>query len=211
MCEGYASCTALNQAQLEWLKADLAAVDRSVTPWVIVQSHFPMYTSATPLGSDVKPNPDGTGLFAREPWWTAEQCEYEGHRRNCSVQLKLEGALLSHATTATTATAAAAAAASAATTDFAHNDGDDGLAVEYQCFNATDQPHAYNLPETNTYPGRRLNNSAECEALCTADPKCVSYVVADCLANGTWFQQCGAAGSGGSHPCDVPRDVRRVP
>ena len=57
---------------------------------VIVTSHFPMYTSATPLGSALPANPDGTGAFAQEAWWTAEQCEYEGHRRNCSVQPRQE-------------------------------------------------------------------------------------------------------------------------
>ena len=33
LCQGYSSCTELNLAQLEWLEQDLAAVDRSVTPW----------------------------------------------------------------------------------------------------------------------------------------------------------------------------------
>merc|ERR1711907_918690 len=30
--------------QYTWLKADLAAVDRSLTPWVILMGHRPMYT-----------------------------------------------------------------------------------------------------------------------------------------------------------------------
>jgi hypothetical protein len=30
-----------------WLKADLASVDRSVTPWVILITHAPMYNSNT--------------------------------------------------------------------------------------------------------------------------------------------------------------------
>ncbi|GAA5845342.1 hypothetical protein JCM11251_008002, partial [Rhodosporidiobolus azoricus] len=34
--------------QVEWLKADLAKVDRSVTPWIIVQLHRPWYTSMSP-------------------------------------------------------------------------------------------------------------------------------------------------------------------
>ena len=29
--------------QIAWLKQDLAAVDRKVTPWVMVMSHFPLY------------------------------------------------------------------------------------------------------------------------------------------------------------------------
>ena len=29
-------------AQLAWLEKDLAAVDRSKTPWVVATSHFPL-------------------------------------------------------------------------------------------------------------------------------------------------------------------------
>ena len=37
------TCTDVcNKAQMEWLKKDLAAVDRSKTPWVVAMSHFPM-------------------------------------------------------------------------------------------------------------------------------------------------------------------------
>jgi hypothetical protein len=35
----------MNQ-QLDWLKNDLASVDRSKTPWVIVLGHRPFYNSA---------------------------------------------------------------------------------------------------------------------------------------------------------------------
>ena len=31
----------VGSAQYKWLQADLAAIDRSVTPWVLVQSHAP--------------------------------------------------------------------------------------------------------------------------------------------------------------------------
>jgi acid phosphatase len=34
-------------AQYKWLKNDLANVDRKKTPWVIVMSHRPMYSSAS--------------------------------------------------------------------------------------------------------------------------------------------------------------------
>ncbi|MBO6937153.1 MAG: fibronectin type III domain-containing protein [Deltaproteobacteria bacterium] len=34
----------LNGAQAEWMRADLAAVDRSVTPWVFAVHHRPFYT-----------------------------------------------------------------------------------------------------------------------------------------------------------------------
>jgi hypothetical protein len=34
---------ARGSVQYEWMKSDLQAVDRSVTPWVIVSVHRPMY------------------------------------------------------------------------------------------------------------------------------------------------------------------------
>ena len=37
------SCCAEQAAQLAWLSEDLAAVNRSRTPWVIVTSHYPLY------------------------------------------------------------------------------------------------------------------------------------------------------------------------
>jgi hypothetical protein len=35
----------LDPAQLAWLDADLAAVDRTTTPWIMVSSHFPVFHS----------------------------------------------------------------------------------------------------------------------------------------------------------------------
>ncbi|BDA46067.1 Purple acid phosphatase 15 [Coccomyxa sp. Obi] len=37
--------TIITQAQLAWLEADLAAVNRSVTPWIVVQTHPPFYNT----------------------------------------------------------------------------------------------------------------------------------------------------------------------
>ncbi|KZO93124.1 acid phosphatase AphA [Calocera viscosa TUFC12733] len=34
-------------AQIQWLKKDLASIDRSVTPWVFAMSHRPMYSTET--------------------------------------------------------------------------------------------------------------------------------------------------------------------
>lgn len=34
--------------QIDWLKADLANVDRSLTPWVVVNLHRPWFTSVSP-------------------------------------------------------------------------------------------------------------------------------------------------------------------
>jgi hypothetical protein len=39
---------AIMTEQLAWLEKDLEAVDRSVTPWVIVAAHVPLYCSADP-------------------------------------------------------------------------------------------------------------------------------------------------------------------
>jgi acid phosphatase len=36
-----------NYEQYKWLSNDLASVDRTKTPWVIVMSHRPMYSSMT--------------------------------------------------------------------------------------------------------------------------------------------------------------------
>lgn len=42
----------LDGKQAEWLKADLAAVDRTRTPWVIVTSHFPLVHPGVSTASD---------------------------------------------------------------------------------------------------------------------------------------------------------------
>ena len=39
-------------AQYNWLKADLAAVNRSVTPWIVLTGHRMMYTTQMPKGGD---------------------------------------------------------------------------------------------------------------------------------------------------------------
>ena len=36
----------LDALQLAWLEADLASVDRRVTPWIMIMSHFPIFHSA---------------------------------------------------------------------------------------------------------------------------------------------------------------------
>jgi hypothetical protein len=83
---GVDDCTTeCNAAQLEWLKKDLAAVDRSKTPWVMAMSHYPMYLNAMPTNSSASAAKErGTSEYAEEAWWNAEQCEYAGHARNCT-------------------------------------------------------------------------------------------------------------------------------
>ena len=90
--------TKCNEEQKEWLKKDLAAVDRTKTPcvcvnppippsshltrdvrcgrWVIAFSHFPMYLTQVPPKKDEKP-------LSQQAWYTAEECEYEGHDKQC--------------------------------------------------------------------------------------------------------------------------------
>ena len=67
-----------NRAQLAWLKEDLAAVDRTKTPWVIAMSHYPMYMSQEPTAQ--KQFEASVG----EPWLNADRCEFEGHSTNCT-------------------------------------------------------------------------------------------------------------------------------
>lgn len=49
----------IRATQLAWFAADLSAVDRSVTPWIIVTAHVPLYCSGDPgpadLMADVEP------------------------------------------------------------------------------------------------------------------------------------------------------------
>ena len=60
-----------NKAELEWLQADLAAVDRSKTPWVIATSHFPMYLEEKlPNATDAELVQ--AALDFDEPWYSAE-------------------------------------------------------------------------------------------------------------------------------------------
>lgn len=74
---GVDTCTTTcNRAQLAWLKADLAAVDRAKTPWVVAMSHFPLYTTEKASAEDDEP-------LAPKAWLNAEQCEFEGHSRTC--------------------------------------------------------------------------------------------------------------------------------
>ncbi|CAN0917162.1 Probable inactive purple acid phosphatase 27 [Linum grandiflorum] len=40
--------------QLEWMKSDLASVDRSKTPWLVFAGHRPMYSSSNPTSADEK-------------------------------------------------------------------------------------------------------------------------------------------------------------
>ena len=63
-------------SMLAWLEADLNAIDRSVTPWIVVTAHFPMFCSGclggTPAGMPAALQPlflkHGVDLFAAGHW-----------------------------------------------------------------------------------------------------------------------------------------------
>eukprot|EP00658_Telonema_sp_P-2_P008830 TRINITY_DN13341_c0_g1_i2.p1 TRINITY_DN13341_c0_g1~~TRINITY_DN13341_c0_g1_i2.p1 ORF type:complete len:562 (-),score=46.84 TRINITY_DN13341_c0_g1_i2:35-1720(-) len=65
---------ACREAQLAWLKEDLAAANsnRDQVPWIVAMSHFPLYCSNCPSPG-------------KEPgaWWNSEQCEFLGHDQTC--------------------------------------------------------------------------------------------------------------------------------
>lgn len=46
-------------AQKAWLEADLAAVNRSQTPWVLAFAHHPLYCSSTTMGSGTSESAEG--------------------------------------------------------------------------------------------------------------------------------------------------------
>jgi hypothetical protein len=58
------------QAQYAWADADLAAVDRSVTPWVVVYGHRSVYcscdTDCDAAATAVRLGPKGDGVFGLE-------------------------------------------------------------------------------------------------------------------------------------------------
>ena len=141
-----------NEEQKAWLRKDLAAVDRSKTPWVIALSHYPMYMSQKPAVPFQCPGPascvaalgklqggksccaclkgiadcpapcmqafatqpqgacdwgsilacpavcgkppqdvpgydeEHDGPLSQQPWFAAEECEYQGHARSCNPE-----------------------------------------------------------------------------------------------------------------------------
>jgi len=53
-----------NTTQYKWLKHDLEKIDRSITPWVILTSHFPLYHDGVAANSE-----------ASAAWYTGEESE----------------------------------------------------------------------------------------------------------------------------------------
>jgi hypothetical protein len=55
----------MTSPQMAWLEEDLSAVDRSVTPWVMVMSHFPMYHTSLDTNADTSAE-----------WYTSARAEF---------------------------------------------------------------------------------------------------------------------------------------
>jgi hypothetical protein len=60
-----------SNAQVDFIKQDLASVDRSKTPWVVALGHRPWYAAASGLFSD--------GLSVFEPLFTAGNVSGDRH------------------------------------------------------------------------------------------------------------------------------------
>ena len=54
--------------QADWLAADLAAVDRTVTPWLILMQHRPVYSSTKSEAGDHTPGVPGGFPAKLEPY-----------------------------------------------------------------------------------------------------------------------------------------------
>jgi hypothetical protein len=97
---GVDTCTTeCNKAQMEWLEKDLAAVNRTATPWIVAMSHFPFYLQQPAAAAANEEESDTKRKYATvspaeddaysipmmdQPWLVADECEYEGHARNCT-------------------------------------------------------------------------------------------------------------------------------
>ena len=71
---------AIRTAQLAWLDADLSAVDRSVTPWVLVTAHMPVFCSSITLDGifsdeDARYRVD---VMGEDPMAVAARAPYKG-------------------------------------------------------------------------------------------------------------------------------------
>lgn len=93
---GVDKCTSkCNAEQLAWLNEDLAAVNRTKTPWVVAMSHFPLYNRATPLDTRgmesiflAQELEEESTPLSRQPWIATEECEFPdkdgwSHSKNC--------------------------------------------------------------------------------------------------------------------------------
>ncbi|KAL2225462.1 UNVERIFIED_CONTAM: putative inactive purple acid phosphatase 27 [Sesamum indicum] len=79
----------VNSEQYEWMNKDMAAVDRTTTPWLIFAGHRPMYTSSP--GLPILPSVDRDFVDAVEPLLLANKVDLAlfGHvhnyERTCAV------------------------------------------------------------------------------------------------------------------------------
>ncbi|KAI3450185.1 hypothetical protein Pfo_006850 [Paulownia fortunei] len=79
----------VNSEQYEWMNKDIAAVDRTRTPWLIFAGHRPMYTSSP--GNVILPSVDSGFVDAVEPLLLANKVDLvlfghvHNYERTCAV------------------------------------------------------------------------------------------------------------------------------
>eukprot|EP00656_Telonema_subtile_P040233 TRINITY_DN452_c0_g1_i1.p1 TRINITY_DN452_c0_g1~~TRINITY_DN452_c0_g1_i1.p1 ORF type:complete len:602 (-),score=155.73 TRINITY_DN452_c0_g1_i1:145-1950(-) len=93
----------LGDAQSAWLEADLAAVDRSVTPWVFGTSHFPLLTAKSQdssaarfIGEVAEYYPDGEHSFVQAKCDSNGVCERTVGELLGDIQAELMPILVKH-------------------------------------------------------------------------------------------------------------------
>ena len=77
----------INTVERAWLRADLMAVDRTVTPWVFAVHHKPMYTSATAHDPDVSLRASWQPLYDE----FGVDFVFNGHNHNYERSLPIRG------------------------------------------------------------------------------------------------------------------------
>ncbi|CAN1344541.1 Probable inactive purple acid phosphatase 27 [Linum perenne] len=71
--------------QLEWIKSDLASVDRSKTPWLVLAGHRPMYSSSNPQSTDANSATTLEPLMKQYKVDLALFSHVHNYERTCSV------------------------------------------------------------------------------------------------------------------------------
>jgi len=77
----------INNEERAWLRADLMAVDRAVTPWIFVVHHKPMYTSATAHDPDVSLRASWQPIYDE----FGVDFVFNGHNHNYERSLPIRG------------------------------------------------------------------------------------------------------------------------
>jgi hypothetical protein len=75
----------LDDKQLKWLDEDLKSVDRSVTPWLIVSSHFPLYHGT--VNSEMDQYSAAYYIGEKPESWATDGHEFKTVEDACSEQV----------------------------------------------------------------------------------------------------------------------------